>query len=168
MTPELTTSALKMKTSALKTIITAGIVAGILDGIAACLSVYIASGKGPEVVWKFVASGVFGTSAFGGGASMVVAGIIFHMLIAMTWAIIFYFVYPTLKNVLKNTIVIGIVYGALVWIAMNLVVVPLSNTPQMPSTISGIIKGMAILMVCIGLPLSIIIGKYYDNVKSAD
>lgn len=154
------------KKVAWKPILLAGLVAGVLDGLAAVISTYLASGKGPEVVWKFVASGVFGIkTAFAGGTEMVMAGLIFHMIIAMTWAIIFYFLYPIFKKARLSKVVVGLLYGIFVWVGMNLVVVPLSNTPPMPHTITGMLKGAAILMVCIGLPISLIIGSYREKSK---
>lgn len=154
------------KKIAWKPILLAGLVAGVLDGLAAVISTYIASGKGPEVVWKFVASGVFGSkTAFAGGTEMVMAGLIFHMIIAMIWAVIFYFIYPVIKKAGLNKIIVGILYGIFVWIGMNLIVVPLSNTPSIPQTVTGMLKGAAILMVCIGLPISLIIGSYFDSTK---
>src|SRR5690349_4085736 len=103
------------KKVAWKPILLAGLVAGVLDGLAAVLSTYLLSGKGPEVVWKFVASGVFGSkTAFAGGTEMVMAGLIFHMCIAMIWAIIFYFLYPIIRKAGMNKVVIGLLYGIFV------------------------------------------------------
>jgi hypothetical protein len=155
------------KKFALKPILLAGLVAGVLDGLAAVISVYLANGRGPEVVFKFVASGVFGSkAAFAGGAEMVIAGLIFHMLIATIWAAIFYFLYPVIRKARLNKVIVGLLYGIVVWMGMNLVVVPLSNTPPMPHTITGMLKGAAILMVCIGLPVSLIIGSYFEKSSS--
>jgi len=144
-------------------VLLAGLVAGVLDGTAAVISTYISIGRGFEAVFRFVASGVFGPAAFEGGPSMIVAGVCFHMLIAMIWAIVFFFIYPLLKGLGRNKILVGLLYGVVVWLCMNLIVVPLSNTPKFPFNPIGMIKGMAILMVCIGLPISIIIGKYYSR-----
>ena len=64
----------------------AGLLAGLLD-IAAALIQYAANGgKTPSIVFKFIASGVFGRKAFAGGTAMIVAGFIFHLLIALSFA----------------------------------------------------------------------------------
>ena len=44
---------------------------------------------------------------------------------------------------------------------MNLVVVPLSNAPKTPFNVLNAIQAMGILIVCIGLPISILANKYY-------
>jgi hypothetical protein len=146
-----------------KTIIAAGLLAGVLDGTAAVISTYIAIGKGFETVFRFVASGVFGSAAFQGSSAMIAAGVLFHMSIAMIWAIILFYIYPLLKGFGTKRVLVGLVYGMFVWLCMNLIVVPLSNTPKFPFRLVGAMKGMAIIMVCIGLPLGLIIGKYYSR-----
>jgi hypothetical protein len=146
-----------------KTIIFAGLLAGILDGSAAVISTYISSGKGFDVVFRFVASGVFGSAAFEGSSAMIVAGVLFHMTIAMIWTIILFYIYPLLKGFGTKRVLVGLAYGIFVWLCMNLIVVPLSNTPKFPFRLVGAIKGMAIIMVCIGLPLGLIVGKYYSR-----
>lgn len=150
-----------------KTILTAGLLAGILDGAAAVISTYIQSGKGFETVFRFVASGVFGSEAFKGSSAMIVAGVLFHMCIAMTWAIILFYIYPLLKGFGTKRVLVGLLYGIFVWICMNQIVVPLSNTPKFPFRLVGALKGMAIIMVCVGLPLGLIIGKYYSRAKTS-
>ena len=157
------TATLTNRSGGWQAVLLAGLVAGVLDGTAAVISTYISIGRGFEAVFRFVASGVFGPAAFEGGPAMIVAGVCFHMLIAMIWAIVFFFIYPLLKGLGRNKILVGLLYGVVVWLCMNLIVVPLSNTPKFPFNPIGMIKGMAILMVCIGLPISIIIGKYYSR-----
>lgn len=164
MTHQQATAGTQIKKGAVKVILLAGLMAGVLDGLAAVLSLYLANGKGPEVVFKFIASGVFGAEqAFAGGAGMVMAGLIFHMIIATIWATIFVLLFPWIKKLGLNKILVGLVYGIVVWIGMNQIVVPLSNTPSMPHTITGMIKGAAILMVCVGLPISLITHRYLGS-----
>jgi hypothetical protein len=154
------------KTGALKTILLAGLVAGVLDGIAAVVSTYIVNGVGPDVVWKFVASGVFGIkTAMAGGAEMIIAGLIFHMIIATIWAALFFAAYPFIRKIPMNKYVIGLLYGIIVWLGMNLIVVPLSNTPQMEPKTIGSIRGILILMFCIGLPVSLIVSRYFERTR---
>jgi len=69
--------------SKIQTILLAGLVAGLLDGIAAVVFLGKMNYSG---VFKFVASGLFGKNAFAGGAEMVIYGIIIHLLIAMAFA----------------------------------------------------------------------------------
>ena len=137
-------------------IITAGLIAGTLDISAACIQYYIRTGKGPENVLKFVASGVFGKDAFTGGLLMSLCGLLFHFLIAFGFTTFFFFIYPRLKFLSFNIFLTAVLYGVFVWTAMNRVVLPLSNTPALPFTWAGAATAAGILIVCIGLPLAII------------
>jgi hypothetical protein len=160
-------STLKMQgwKSAGEVILTAGLIAGLLDGTAATVQTFLMSGKGIGRVFPYVASGVFGTEALSGGTNMIIAGILFHMMIAMTWAIIFFFLYPSISKVIKNWIFLGLIYGVFVWSMMNLVVVPLSNTPKFPFNPSRALIAASILMAFIGLPISFFISKYYRSLQ---
>jgi uncharacterized membrane protein YagU involved in acid resistance len=141
-----------MKT-ALKTIFLSGLVAGALD----CISAVIFLGNMDfSGVWKYVASGYFGKDAFNGGKEMVAYGLLFHFLIAFSWAAVYYFVFRRIRFFTTQIILGGLLYGIIVWIVMNLVVLPFTNIPESTFTAIGVIKNMAILMLCIGLPISLI------------
>lgn len=104
----------------------------------------------------FVASGVFGKEAFTGGVLMSVCGLLFHFLIAFIFTTFFFFIYPRLKFLSFNVILTALLYGVFVWIIMNRIVLPLSNTPVIPFTWMGAAIAAGILTLCIGLPLAII------------
>lgn len=144
-------------------IIAAGLLAGILDGTAACVTYMIRGGQDPMKVWNFVSSGVFGLDGINGETPMALAGIFFHLCIAMTWALIYFQLYPRLSFLSRNWVVSGLLYGIVVWIGMNLVVVPLSNTPPSPKTVQGVLIGCSILMVFIGLPVSYVASRYFKS-----
>lgn len=146
----------------LKPMCIAGIVAGTLDGLAAVTMYYVQTGKDPLNVFRFIASGVFGTSAFTGGVPIALAGIAFHYIIAFGWTILFFWLATRIQFLTAKWIFSGIVYGIFVWLMMNIVVLPLSLVPMKssPKEWSDIAKGMIILITCIGLPISFIAKKY--------
>jgi uncharacterized membrane protein YagU involved in acid resistance len=139
-------------------ILRAGLLAGTLDILAAIL--ILAKGKAVATL-KFVASGVFGKAAFSGGAGMVLSGAVFHYFIATSFAAGYFLAYPSLPFLQKNKWLSGILYGVIVWTVMNLLVVPLSNAPQSPFAWDSALKNMAILIVCIGLPIAWLADKFY-------
>lgn len=155
---------MSLQQSAIKTIVKTGLLAGTLDGLAAVLLYSIPSGKDPLNVFRFIASGVFGKEAFAGGVPMAMWGVFFHYIIATGWTVLFFVAYPRVAILSKNKIVTGSLYGIFVWLMMNLVVVPLSNVPMRGNReVSSIIVGMAVLILCIGLPITWIISKYYNK-----
>jgi hypothetical protein len=142
--------------SKIKTIFLAGLVAGLLDGTAAVVFLGKMNYSG---VFKFVASGLFGKSAFAGGNEMVIYGIIIHLLIAMTFAFFYYFIFSKISFFSKNKIIGGLLFGLLVWMIMNLLILPFTNISHSPIILIGAIKNILILMICVGLPISLIMQK---------
>lgn len=153
-------------TNPLKVILVAGLIAGALDIIAACTSFYINTGKDPQIVLKFIASGVFGgKAAFTGGQAMVAWGLLFHFIIATGFAAFFVLLYLKWKFLSKHIILSGLLYGLFAWIIMNRLVVPLSRTAPQPFDWSKAIISMLILMFMIGLPIALITKKYYPRIS---
>jgi hypothetical protein len=148
---------------ALKAVLLIGLVAGTLDITAAIL----VSGAGPLIVLKFIASGAFGRdTAFSGGLSMAFLGLVFHYVIAYSWTVLYFFLYPRVSILSKNRIISGLAYGIVVWIAMNFVVIPLSQIPARPFDPTQAVIGCAVLMVAIGLPISIMTHRHYSKRNS--
>src|SRR4051812_24780647 len=138
-------------------ILQAGLLVGTLDILSAFIYYYIKSGKTNFlVIFKFIASGIFGKGAGDGGDFMILAGFILHYAIAFSFTIFFFWLYTKTDLLAKNRILTGIAYGIFVWSVMNLIVVPFSNTVHRPFKIEGALINMGILIVCIGLPLSFI------------
>jgi len=146
-----------------RAIVFAGIVAGTLDGLAAALIYFLRTGKNPLVVYRFIASGIFGQEALSGGISMPLLGIFFHYVIAISWTLLFFILCLKLSILLKNWVVSGIAFGLVVWLSMNLVILPLSRVPSTPITLSGALIGISVLMVCIGLPIAFLASRYYQS-----
>jgi len=147
---------------AMKTILMAGTLAGTLDALSAFIYAYLARGTSPIRVLQYIASGVFGMDAFAGGLSMACWGIAFHFTIAFSWAVLFFFVYPKIPILSRNKIVAGTVYGGIIWLVMNLLVLPLSNVPQPAFQFANAIIGAGILMLAVGMPISFVINKHYS------
>ena len=143
-------------------ILQAGLIVGTLDILSAFIYYYIKTGKTNFlVIFKFIASGIFGKEAGAGGTAMILAGFILHYAIAFSFTVFFFWLYPKVKVMSRNRIVTAIVYGLFVWTLMNLVVVPMSNTVHRPFKIEGAIINMCILIICIGLPLSFMANAFF-------
>ena len=146
----------------LKAIAGAALIVGTLDIMAAAVQTLI-NGRDPIQMLKFIASGIFGTSAFMGGPAYAIYGLVFHYCIAAIWTTLFFLIYPKFGFLSRHKVLTGVGYGLLVSIAMSRVVLPLSNAPTLPFTVKGAIISTAILIVAIGLPLSFLAGKFYDD-----
>jgi hypothetical protein len=150
----------------LLTILWSGFLVGGLDIIAAFINTWFPYHVGPTVVLRFIASGLLGRAAFGGGNEMAVYGLIIHFLIAYTFTTFYFAFYRRAKFMSKsNWLLNGVIYGILIWLVMNLVVVPNTLIPKGHFKVSQVAIGMGILIVMIGLPLSYITKRYYDGIK---
>ena len=138
------------------------LLSGLLVGTLDILTAIIVSGAGAVRVLQYVSSGVFGREyAFAGGYATAAWGLAFHFVIAFAWTLIFFFLFPKIHVRLKNIFITGIVIGLMIWVAMNLIVVPASNVPRGPYTWKGFFVNASILIVMIGIPLSWIYSRYY-------
>ena len=102
------------------TILKSGFTAGSLDALAVFTAYYIWFGSSPVQVLQYVASGAHGPEAVGGGALMVLAGLIYHFAIAYTSAAIYFYAYPKISFLGNNKIVAGLLFGLSIWLVMNL------------------------------------------------
>jgi hypothetical protein len=138
-----------------KTIFQSALIVGTLDIIAAFAQYAIKSGKAPfKPVLKFVASGVFGKQAFTTGNGMMAAGLLIHYCVAAAFTVFFFLVLVNTRFAKQQKLVTGILYGAFIWVVMNLLVLPMTNAPKLQPDFWSSATGMLILIVCIGLPLS--------------
>lgn len=141
-------------------ILTAGVVAGTLDGLAASIQYYISTGKDPMNVFVYIASGVFGKAAFGGGWSMALWGVIFHYGIATIWSAAVFMLTGPIRKLLPHRVLRPVALGIAIWLAMNLIVLPLSNVPPITIRLDRAILGAAILIVCVAFPIDILVGRH--------
>ncbi|WP_420573993.1 DUF1440 domain-containing protein [Kordia sp.] len=143
-----------------KTILWSGLISGILDSIAGVIVYYIYFNLNPLQVLQFIAAGVYGPEAINGGIGMILMGTFFHFLIAYVAAIIYFFAYPNISLLRNNKVLMGLLYGFVIWLFMNLLVLPNSNIPKAPFDMGLAIVGIVWHMVLVGLPIALITSKY--------
>lgn len=145
-----------------KAFLLAGLVAGTLDIMSAILLHTALSGMfRPVALLQGIASGAFGKSAMEGGALMAVAGIIFHYFITYFWVLIYFLLYLGIPLIRRHKIWSCLLYGILIWVIMNNVVIPLSQIKPGPFRWDRALMNMAILMIMIGIPASLFSHWHY-------
>ena len=137
-----------------RAILAAGLLAGVLD-ICAAFVLSAQSGVGPVRVLKYIASGVRGTAAFQGGAGTAALGLALHFVIALGWAAVYWAVSRRFPWLARHPVPSGLAYGVVVYLLMNLVVVPLSAVPPRPFVPS--VAMIAVHMVCVGMPIALVL-----------
>ncbi|MGQ0531685.1 MAG: hypothetical protein ACT4OF_03215 [Caulobacteraceae bacterium] len=109
-------------------ILLGGLIAGALDIVYAFV-VYgpLSYGASPERVLQSVAAGWIGREASqAGGWNTALLGLGAHFLIATLMAAIYVLAAQSFKALTKSPILWGFIYGLVLYVAMNYVVVPLS------------------------------------------
>ena len=150
------------KNQALRAIIAGGLTAGVMDCLAATINAGL-KGVSFSRVWQYVASGALGPASYNYGSGSVALGLFFHFLIAFTATAVFYFLsrwYPILT---EKPLFFGPLYGIVVYFFMGYLVVPLSLVAKIPFSVSGMIIGLCIHVVCIGLPIALITRKFTNQ-----
>jgi hypothetical protein len=140
-----------------------GVIVGILDAAAASVNAYLRSGVTPAGVFRYVASGALGTSAFEGGLGIAGLGLFFHFIIAISWTFLFFLLYEKLKFMQGNKFLVGIGYGIFVWLGMNFVVLPLSKVPPLTYKLAPTLIMIGIHMFVIGLSISYLANQYFKK-----
>lgn len=146
----------------LPSVLRSAFIVGCLDAIAASVYSYALSGATPDRVFRYVASGIYGQSAFTGGLAIAAMGLLFHFIVATGWTALFYFCFPRFGFASFNKLTIGVAYGIFIWLMMNFIVVPLSNVPgpAFHFTWRSLIM-IGIHMFVIGVPISILTSSFY-------
>jgi len=163
-----TTKTLQTRPKAVTYILLAWIVAGTMDITAASIQYYTKTGKTPLIVLRYISSAVFGKEAMNGGTKMEIIGLLLHYLVALIWTLCFFIISPAFKLYKLNKVIVGLIYGIIVWTIMNVAVVPIAFSRPYHFDINKAWIACLILMVCIGLPISLIIGTYYQRRMRSD
>jgi hypothetical protein len=158
------------KSSALKTVIFGGLLAGFLDLIGACVSNYWIT---PIRIFQSIASGLLGTESANGGMWAAALGVFLHFVIAFIWTMFFYLTSRKIKFLVNQAVVSGAFYGVFVYWFMQLVILPLSAFPYKKQLIpepNSFIVGMLVHIFCVGLPIALVIWHYskddsFDSIK---
>ena len=110
-------------TRAFPAIFVGGLIAGVID-LAYAILVY--NPQHPMRIAQSVASGLLGADAYNGGIRTAALGVLLHFTIACGAATVFYLASRKLRFLTERPIVYGLIYGALVYSFMHVVVLPLS------------------------------------------
>jgi hypothetical protein len=151
-------SVLKIGTSGRNTILSATLIAGTLDILAAFLVYAVILGKtSPAGILMSIASGIFGKAAYSGGTPMIITGLLLHFLIAFIFSAFYFLIYPGLSFLRRRKLLGGILYGIFIWLVMNLGVLPIAfKGMPLPDPKAALI-GIVIVIVAVGIPIAYIV-----------
>src|SRR5687768_12132138 len=144
---------------ALKAILYTGLAVGILDGIAASVNAGF-GGVSPIRVFQYVASGLLGRASYEGGLATAALGLLLHFTVALGASAVFYAASRFLPILTRMPLVVGPIYGVIVFFVMREIVSPLSRTSPGTPTIKGTVIMIFIHILFVGLPIALITKKF--------
>ena len=150
------------------TVLWIGLVAGTLD-ISENIIFNAFRHITPNMIFQYIASGLVDGESFRMGVASVVLGVGIHYTIAMTWTVVFYLLSRKLLLLTRQAAICGIVYGGLVYMIMNFVVLPLTRVPHARAavTVASRISGVLALLFCIGLMIALLVKRFAPPVGPA-
>ena len=129
----------------------------VLDGLEPVIFTTVRGGSGLRV-FQTIAAGLIGRdAALAGGAPTVALGMALHLFIASAVVTVYWLASGKMSALRRRPIVYGMLYGLVVFVVMNYVVIPLSALGtglRIPAiTLSpAFLNGIFATLVCVGIP----------------
>jgi len=95
-----------------------------------CVAYWSPQGVPPSRILQSIAAGALGPASYQGGAAAALAGLFFQCLIATLFVVAYTLVAGRLSVLVRHPLRYGVAYGMLLFLMMNLIVVPLSAAPR--------------------------------------
>jgi hypothetical protein len=132
------------------------LVVGSLDALDAIVFFGL-RGVQPLRIFQSIASGLLGRAAFQGGAATAALGIALHFFIAAGIVVTFYLASRRLRWLLRHPVIIGLLYGIVVYGVMNYVVLPLSAAGRGSFSMPVFVNGLLIHAFGVGVPTALFV-----------
>lgn len=141
-------------------VLVGGFAAGVLDIVYAFVDAG-RRGSSPLRVLQAVASGLLGKEAFEGGVPAGVLGLVCHFVIAFGAAAVYYLAARRLALLRERPLLAGAVFGVLVYLFMNFVVIPLSAAPfKLSYPPRVLLQGFVSHALLVGIPIALAIRRF--------
>lgn len=129
---------------------------------AALLGLFLLRGGESAVpLFQFIASGLLGQDAYQLTPWIPYIGVAIHYLIAFGWSWLTWQLYPRLLQRLPSIFIQAAVVGLIIWLVMNLLIIPLSRaTPVASVTVSSAVLGIVLTSMAFALPSIMRIRSY--------
>lgn len=139
-----------------RVILVATLLCGTLD-IADAAIFTLAHGHDPLAMLRSIAACLLGPGAMHDGYAMSLVGLGLHFLIAAFWASLYVLLVGRVSVVRRYPLAAGVIYGLLIYLAMNYVVLPHTALHiPLPKGGPGMVNGLLALMLLFGVPVSLL------------
>jgi uncharacterized membrane protein YagU involved in acid resistance len=107
-------------------VLLAGVAVGVVDLAFAIVFWLVKANVPPIRICQSIARGLLGREAFAGGAGSAALGVVVHFVIALAMALAYAMVASRVRVLVRHWLPCGVMYGGLLYVIMNFVVLPLS------------------------------------------
>ena len=133
--------------------VTIGVLAVATLDMLDCVVVYgLLRGVTATQCFQGVASGLLGRASFQGGWSTVLLGGLLHLFNATVIVTVYSRASQRMPLLTRRPVTSAVLYGCLIFIVMNFVVVPLSAARVMRITLVNLVNGFLGHIISVGLP----------------
>jgi uncharacterized membrane protein YagU involved in acid resistance len=148
-----------MENARLRAVMLGGLIGGAGDILFAIVFAAI-YGRTPAWLLQTVATGLLGEAAYDGGVGAALLGLAAHFAMSFLWAALFVTLASRFTPLVARPAISGPIYGVAVFLAMRLVVLPLSAFPY-PVSFNLESAGPDLLshMVLFGLPIALVAAR---------
>jgi len=116
------------------------------------------------IVYQYIASGALGESTFAGGIPTALLGALFHFIFSIVIAGVFILDVDRISLLQRHIIPGSLLFGFGVFIVMNMILIPLSATPPLPTPpMPEVIINMVDHMLVRGLLLGIVEQRNFNS-----
>lgn len=143
---------------ALRTIVTAGLIVGVLD-ISSAFVIWWQRGVALQRGLQGIAAGLLGAKSYEGGAASAAVGLALHFLVAFVVVSVFYLASRKIAFLTERPFVSGIVYGMGVYVVMYWGVLA-AAFPSFRHRLWNELLAVVIHICLIGLPTAFIVRRY--------
>jgi uncharacterized membrane protein YagU involved in acid resistance len=137
-----------------KAILYGTLASGVLDATDGVVFFFLTKRLNPIQVLQYIASGALGAAAYRGGLATAGLGMLFHFVIAATVAAVYVLTSQKRPFLRRHWATSGLIYGAAVYLFMNLIVLRYTAIGPSPIPAAALINGLIGHAVFVGLPIA--------------
>ena len=134
-----------------RVILSAALVVGVLDAADGVIFLGL-HGQNPIQVLQYIASSLLGARSFSGGLASAGLGLILHFAVWLVVAAIYVLESRRVPGLRSQWVLFGLLYGAVVWTGMNLVLLPHTAITHSTLTSAALANGLIGHALFVGLP----------------
>jgi len=150
----------------LRAIVWAGLIAGLLD-LAYVVALTLSRNGDPMRTLQGMAAAVVGPAARNPHDwGYAIVGLALHFVIAYVWAALFCVAASFRPYLVRQPGIVGPLFGAFVWLMMQLVVLPYTKTPPKAFPPPNWEPIFLAHLLCVGLPIALVAARFFAPAKS--